>query len=257
MNWDPAEYVRHADERGRPFHELLARVAAHDPRLVVDLGCGPGTLTATLAERWPGAEVVGLDSSAEMVAEARSLAAGRLSFEQQAVEDWTPSVAPDVLVSNAALQWVPTHRELLRAWARRLPRGGWLALQVPANFDAPSHALMRGLADSPRWRGRLAGVLRHADAVDTPERYAGLLLDAGLATDVWQTTYLHVLQGDDPVLGWVKGTGLRSVLQALDADDRAAFTASYAVLLREAYPAGPAGTIFPFTRTFAVGHRPD
>lgn len=256
MQWDPAEYVRYADERSRPFHELLARVGAVRPELVVDLGCGPGTLTATLADRWPEAQVIGVDSSAEMIAAAGASTGPRLSFQQQAIENWRTPAASDVVVSNAALQWVPSHRELLRGWAEQLRPGAWLAFQVPANFGSPSHVLMRELADSPRWRGRLRGVLRHADAVDTPERYARLLLEARLVADVWQTTYLHVLQGDDPVLRWVRGTGLRPVLQALPPDEADAFTTEYAGLLRQAYPGGPDGTVFPFTRTFAVGHRP-
>lgn len=255
MRWDPAQYVRYADERARPFHELLARVAADRPRLVVDLGCGPGTLTATLAQRWPDADVVGVDSSPEMIGEAGLLATDRLSFSLGRVEEWRASVQPDVLISNATLQWVPGHRELLRGWARALPAEGWLAFQVPANFGAPSHVLMRELSESTRWRRRLDGVLRPADAVARPQQYADLLLAAGLRTDVWQTSYLHVLPGDDPVLDWVRGTGLRPVLQALDPGEAREFETEYAALLRQAYPRGTGGTLFSFTRTFAVAHR--
>lgn len=255
MQWDPAQYVRYADERARPFHELLARVGAAEPRRVVDLGCGPGTLTATLARRWPTADVVGIDSSPEMIGEANALAGERLSFTVGRVEEWSPGVQPDVVISNATLQWVPRHRELLRDWAHALRPDGWLAFQVPANFAAPSHVLMRELAESTRWRSRLGGVLRHEDAVATPEQYAALLLDAGVLADVWQTSYLHLLPGDDPVLEWVRGTGLRPVLQALDPDEAREFEGEYAGLLRQAYPSRAGGTLFSFTRTFAVAHR--
>ncbi len=255
MRWDPAQYVRFADERARPFHELLARVGAEEPRRVVDLGCGPGTLTAALARRWPTADVVGIDSSPEMIGEANALAGERLSFTLGRVEEWHPGVRPDVVISNAALQWVPRHRELLRDWARALRPDGWLAFQVPANFGAPSHVLMRELAGSSRWRSRLDGVLRHEDAVAAPERYAALLLDAGLAADVWQTSYLHVLSGEDPVLEWVRGTGLRPVLQALAPDEAGEFEVEYARLLRQAYPPRAGVTLFSFARTFAVAHR--
>ena len=255
MRWDPVQYGRYAGERGRPFVELLGRVGAQVPRRVVDLGCGPGELTALLAQRWPDAVVEGVDSSAQMIDAARAHATARLTFRVADVAGWQPPPDADVVISNATLQWVPEHRALLRSWAAALPGDGWLAWQVPNNFDAPSHALMRSLATSARWRASLDGVLRHADAVATPDEYAQLLLDAGLAADVWETTYRHVLHGEDPVLEWVRGTGLRPVLAALSEADAAEFSAEYASLLRSAYPRTEHGTVFAFRRTFAVGHR--
>jgi trans-aconitate 2-methyltransferase len=145
---------------------------------------------------------------------------------------------------------------LLARWAGQLAAGGWLAFQVPANFGSPSHRLMRELAESARWRDRLAGVLRHSDAVAEPAEYLELLVGAGLRVNVWQTSYLHVLSGPDPVLEWVRGTGLRPVLQALAADEAADFTDEYAALLRQAYPERPFGTVFPFLRTFVVAQKP-
>jgi trans-aconitate 2-methyltransferase len=162
-----------------------------------------------------------------------------------------------VLVSNAALQWVPTHRQLIGEWAGQLNAGGWLAFQVPANFDAPSHVLMRELAESARWRDRLGGVLRGTLSTAPPLEYLDLLGDAGLDVDAWQTEYVHILQGEDPVLEWVRGTGLRPALAALSDPDAADFSAEYAALLREAYPRRSYGTAFPFKRTFVVAHRRD
>lgn len=254
VHWDPEQYARYADERGRPFLDLLARVGASAPRRVVDLGCGPGPLTALLAERWPDAAVEGIDSSAEMIASAAALGS-RVGFRVGDAADWVMPADTDVLVSNATLQWVPEHRTLVPRWASALPPGGWLAFQVPDNFDSPSHVLMRTLAESPRWRSSLDGVLRHHDAVASAAEYADLLLGAGLAADVWETTYVHVLTGADPVLEWVRGTGLRPVLAALPDDERAEFEATYAAALREAYPPTPHGTLFGFRRIFAVGHR--
>ena len=251
MQWDPAQYSRYASDRGRPFIDLVARIGAASPRLVVDLGCGPGNMTALLADRWPSASVRGLDSSPEMIAAARTVPG--ISFDVQDVATWAP--VGDVVVSNAVLQWVPEHPALIQSWCAALPSGSWLAWQVPGNFSAPSHTLMTALASSPRWRSLLDGVLRH-DNVLTPSGYAELLLGAGWTADVWETTYLHVLTGPDPVLEWMSGTGLRPILQALSASDGAEFTASYAAALREAYPPGPGGTLFPFRRIFAVGHRP-
>jgi trans-aconitate 2-methyltransferase len=135
-----------------------------------------------------------------------------------------------------------------------LPAGGWLAFQVPGNFDSFSHTLMRSLAESPRWANQLTGILRH-DSVGTPTEYAGLLQRAGLVADVWETTYVHVLTGPDPVLEWLRGTGLRPVLAALSEPDAAEFSAQFAAQLREAYPPTSFGTLFPFRRIFAVGHR--
>ncbi|HEV7205181.1 MAG TPA: trans-aconitate 2-methyltransferase [Jatrophihabitans sp.] len=256
MRWDPSQYARYADERGRPFADLLARVRADAPRRVVDLGCGPGALTAGLVPRWPDATVEGVDSSEEMIAAAAALATDRLSFRLGDVADFAVPADADVVLSNATLQWVPGHRGLLTRWAGELPPGGWLAFQVPGNFGSPSHRLMRALAESPRWATVLGGVLRHDDAVAEPVEYAELLLAAGLEVDVWETTYVHVLQGTDPVLGWVRGTGLRPVLVALSDDEAAEFTATYAAELRAAYPTGASGTPFPFRRIFAVARRP-
>lgn len=257
MKWDPAKYVQFGDYRDRPYFDLTARVHADAPRRVVDLGCGPGNLTATLAGRWPMAEVTGLDSSAEML--ARSVAHAdqfpNLSFSQADIAGWMPSRDTDVVVTNAALQWVPGHRGMLARWLTALRPGAWFALQVPGNFNSPSHTLMRGLAESGPWAGRLAGVLRHEDAVGGPDDYLNIMLDAGCDADAWETTYFQLLPGPDPVLEWVRGTGLRPVLAALSAADSRAFEAEYSALLAEAYPAGPHGTVFPFRRIFAVARK--
>jgi trans-aconitate 2-methyltransferase len=253
MEWDPGQYGQYAGERGRPFADLLHRIGARTPRRVVDLGCGPGTMTALLAERWPAAAVEGIDSSPEMIEAAATLGSDRLRFRVGDVAEWTVPPDADVVISNALLQWVPGHRSLLAQWAVALPTGAWLAFQVPGNFVAPAHRLMRELADSPRWRDALAGVLRHSDAVAEPTEYAALLHEAGLRADVWETTYLHVLPGTDPVLGWLRGTGLRPVLAALPPADGEAFAAELGQQLRVAYPPGPFGTVFPFRRIFAVG----
>jgi trans-aconitate 2-methyltransferase len=254
VTWDPEQYQRFGDERARPFADLLARVAAHAPRRVVDLGCGPGTTTALLADRWPTAQIEGIDSSPEMIAAAPST--DRVSFRVGDVASWQPAGDVDVIVSNATLQWVPSHRALVARWAAALPAGGWLAFQVPGNFDSPSHTVLRSLAKSPRWAPALSGVLRHDDAVGTPASYAQLLLAAGLAVDAWETTYLHVLPGPDPVLQWLRGTALRPVIAALAPPECERFEAELATHLRIVYPPAESGTLFPFRRIFAVAHRP-
>lgn len=276
MQWDPDQYGRYADERGRPFADLVARIGADTPRRVVDLGCGPGNLTATLAARWPDAVVEGVDASAEMIERAVTAGYDRVGFRVGDVRTWTMPADCDVLVSNAVLQWVPEHAALVRSWAAALPPGGWLAFQVPGNFDSPSHTVLRELAGSPRWAPLIGpGVLRHHDAVAEPAEYAALLLAAGLRVDAWETTYLHVLPGADPVLEWMRGTGLRPVLAALSSSSphgeppsapgtRApdggsglvtAFEDEYAAALRTAYPVTEHGTLLSYRRIFAVGHR--
>lgn len=259
--WDPAQYLHFADERSRPFFDLAARIGAAAPGYVVDLGCGPGQLTASLAERWPRATVLGIDSSATMI-EAATTAyggdafAGRLRFALGNVADFKPDRQVDVIISNAVLQWVPGHADMLPRWAGYLAPGGWLAFQLPGNFDQPSHVLLRELASSQRWRDRLAGVELNRQAGD-PAAYLDVLARAGLAVDAWETTYLHVLQGPDPVTEWYKGTGLRPVLAVLGSDEGAEFVRQYGAAVRAAYPAAPYGTVLPFRRVFVVAQRAD
>jgi trans-aconitate 2-methyltransferase len=255
MRWDPQVYRQFSDERNRPFYDLLARIRAENPAAVVDLGCGPGDLTATLAERWPGAAITGFDNSPEMIERAQSRATERVRFVLGDIAVWEMTPDVEVVVSNAVLQWVPGHVALIRKWAQAAASGTWIGWQVPGNFNAPSHLLMRELAMSVRWSGQLAGVLRHADVVSEPADYWHLLTSEGFQAEAWETTYLHVLQGDDPVLNWVRGTALRPVLAALNPPDAARFEQEYAALLRDAYPATESGTIFPFRRIFCAGQK--
>jgi trans-aconitate 2-methyltransferase len=254
--WDPGEYRRFGDERSRPFFDLLGRVGAEAPEVVVDLGCGPGTLTAALARRWPQAEVRGIDSSAEMIEAAQALppAGPRLSFALGDVRYWKPGGCVDVIVSNAVLQWVPDHLDVVARWAGFLPAGGWLAFQIPGNDEQPADRAIRELARSDRWRPLLADVQLNRQAED-PAQYLDLLARAGFEADAWETTYLHVLPGADPVVGWYQGTGLRPVLAALPPGQAADFLADYRARTREAYPAAPYGTVFPFRRVFTVAVR--
>ncbi|WP_227982695.1 trans-aconitate 2-methyltransferase [Nocardia spumae] len=249
--WDPEKYRSFGDHRSRPFFELIGRIGAEKPRRVVDLGCGPGHLSAALTSRWPGAHLEAFDSSPEMVSAARELG---VDAEVGTAQDWRPAPDTDVVVANAVLQWVPTHVELLPEWVAALPAGAWLALQVPGNFDAPSHVAIRQLAARDEWRPHLAstGILQPRDVLD-PEGYATVLTAAGCTVDAWETTYLQRLSGEDPVLEWVSGTALRPVRNALDDAGWARFTAQLAPLLATAYPRRADGTTWlPFRRVFAV-----
>jgi trans-aconitate 2-methyltransferase len=254
--WDAGQYLRFGDERSRPFFDLLSQVRATDPGYVADLGCGPGNLTAVLGRRWPGAEIVGVDNSAAMITAATesALPGGQVSFKIGDVREWQPERPPDVLICNAVLQWVPGHHELLVRWAGLLAPGGWLAFQLPGNFDQPTHAILRELAASPRWRSLLADADLNRQAGD-PAEYAELLARPGYEVDAWETSYLHILPGDNPVLEWVKGSALRPVLAVLDKEQAVGFLREYGGRLRQAYNHRPFGTMFPFRRVFTVLHR--
>jgi trans-aconitate 2-methyltransferase len=255
--WDPGQYLRYAGERGRPFFDLLARVGAEEPGFVADLGCGPGNLTAALTARWPAAEIVGVDNSPEMIAAAREEARTHdgLSFVLADVRDWQPARKVDVLVSNAVLQWVPGHMDVVRRWPGLLAPGGWLAFQLPGNFDQPTHAILLDLVRSDRWAPLLGGVSLNRQA-GSPADYLDLLARAGCSVDAWETTYLHVLPGENPVVEWYRGTGLRPVLAALEPGQAERFVAEYADQVAEAYPAAPYGTVLPFRRVFVVARVP-
>ena len=264
--WDAGQYLRYGGERSRPFFDLIAQVGAINPEYVADLGCGPGNLTAALARRWPGAVVVGVDNSPEMIAAATETAteggaaapgasgSASLTFQLGDVWDWRPARPVDVLVCNAVLQWVPGHQELLLNWADLVAPGGWLAFQLPGNFDQPSHAIVSELAQSPRWRALLSAVRLNRQAGD-PADYVELLARPGYRVDAWETSYLHILQGPDAVLEWTKGTTLRPVLAALDSEQAAAFVGEYAERLRQVYQPRSFGTMFPFRRVFTVVNR--
>ncbi|CAA9302566.1 MAG: Trans-aconitate 2-methyltransferase [uncultured Friedmanniella sp.] len=251
--WDPSSYLQFADERSRPFADLLARVGVTDPAVVVDLGCGPGQLTATLAERWPSARVEGLDSSPEMVARAQRHAGERLRFTHADLRDWVPDAHVDLLVSNATLQWVPGHRALLPRLLTAVRPGGWFAFSVPGNFDQPSHQILYTLADEPRFAEATRGVARPAAA--DPADYLADLVALGCTVDAWETTYCHLLSGPDAVFRWISGTGARPVLQALDPSRRVEFENEYRARLAEAYLEQPFGTLLPFRRVFVVAQR--
>ena len=251
--WDPDTYLAYANERGRPFYDLTARIHAHDPRTIVDLGCGPGQLTATLADRWPHAHVLGIDSSPQMVEAAREHASSTVRFDVGDAASWEPAGPIDVVVSNATLQWVPGHRDLFARWVDSLAPGGWFAFQVPGNFEEPSHTLLAGLAADPRFAAATADVER--PSAEDASTYLADLSALGCQVDAWVTTYLHVLTGDDPVLRWVSGTGARPVLRALSDEQRHVFEREYAALLRYAYPPQPYGTVLPFRRVFVVARK--
>ncbi len=253
MSWDPKTYLAFVGERTRPAAELLARIPNDEPKQVADLGCGPGNSTALLAERWPRASIEGIDPSEQMLAEAR-LSKPRVLWTKADVSTWTPRAPCDVIFSNATFQWLEDHATLIPRLMTQVAPGGTFAFQMPRNFDAPSHALMREVAGSGPWSARL-GLVRRMQ-VAGPDFYFDLLAPQATSVDIWETEYLHVLEGDDPVFRWVSGTGLRPFADALAGREREAFLDAYRARLCEAYPKRKDGrTLFPFRRLFVVARR--
>jgi trans-aconitate 2-methyltransferase len=256
--WNPDQYLKFAAERTQPARDLLARIALDKPGRIIDLGCGPGNSTALLAERWPGAEVSGLDSSAAMINQAHHAFPDR-RWAVGDIAEWANADGEpfDVVFSNAAMQWVGDHEALYPALFRRVAPGGALAVQVPANLDAPAHTEMRELASTPAW----AAMLPHGGVrewyVHDEGFYYDLLAPQAVRIDLWVTEYLHVMDGSDGIVEWYKGTGLRPFLDALPNDaERGNFLADYADRVCEAYPAQPDGKVlFPFRRFFLVAYR--
>jgi trans-aconitate 2-methyltransferase len=250
MTWNPGTYLAFADQRTRPAADLLARVPAENPARVIDLGCGPGNSTGLLAARWPHARLEGLDSSAEMLAQAR---AGGVPADWVLADlaRWTPAAPYDVIFSNATLQWVPDQDALLPRLMSFVKPGGVFAFQVPVNFNAPSHVLLWETAADPRWKEKLTGIPETERGV--PALYYDILKPQASALDIWQTEYLQVMDGDDAVYRWISGTALRPYVQALEGAERAAFITDYKAKLNAAYPRRADGsTLFPFQRLFVV-----
>jgi trans-aconitate 2-methyltransferase len=249
---DPNQYARFSDERSLPFFTLLSRVPDGDYRDAVDLGCGNGSLTKAIAERWPDAHVVGLDNSPQMLAGAAAYKIdGRLDFIQGDIAAYNQPA--DLIFSNAALQWLDGHERLIPRLAALVRPGGAIAVQMPSNFEAPSHLLLEETARNGPWTSKLKDW--RLQSVQPLAWYVEQLLGLGLRVDAWETTYYFVLQGDDPVMEWVKGTQMQPILSLLDEAEQRAFCEAYAERVRRAYPPSKAGTVFPFKRIFFVGRK--
>jgi len=250
MTWNPQTYLAFASERTRPAAELLGRIPLEAPQRIVDIGCGPGNSTELLCERWPDADVEGIDSSPDMIGQAKA-ANLRARFALADAATWSPSQPFDLVFSNATYQWLPDHRTLLPRLMSFVRPGGAFAFQVPSNFNEPSHALMRETAAAGPWATKLANI-REASVL-TAAVYFDILSATANALDIWQTEYLQVLDGEDAVYRWVSATGLRPFVQALDGSEQHDFIAAYKQRLNEAYPRRTDGkTLFPFQRLFVV-----
>ncbi len=251
--WDPVTYLGHADHRTRPGAELLARIHHEAPRHIVDLGCGTGHLTAAIAERWPEAQVIGIDLSADMLERARA-DQPHIRFEQDDIASWAPRQPVDVLYSNAALHWVDDHRTLFRRLLSHLSPGGVLAVQMPNNFGAPSHTSLHAAVEASPDAESLRRHLRTWPLLSVEGYYDALSSHAD-HVDIWETEYVQVMHGEEPIFDWTSGALLRPLLTALDGQPgvRDAVLADYRARVRDAYPRRPDGTtLFPYRRIFMV-----
>lgn len=257
-HWDPSQYHKFSDYRLRPALDLLDRLPVDSPNIVYDLGCGGGAITRIIASQWESATVYGVDNSSEMLDKARQ-EPSEIQWIQDDVQKWAPTgEAADLIFSNATLQWVIGHEDLFPNLLGHLNKGGCLAVQMPLSWGLPSHQLMRETLDNggPNQSSIGSAELRQAVGrkwVEDTEFYYDLLAPCSEFLDVWETEYLHVLEGEDPVLEWVKGTGLRPILNGLEDEERATFIKEYGRRLRETYPIRENGkTLYPFRRLFIV-----
>ncbi len=255
MSWRPDQYLLFEEERTRPCRDLTAQIAIESPREVIDLGCGPGNSTAVLAARWPAARITGLDSSAEMLSRAGQ-SNSRCDWVRGDIAPWSREAGGkyDIVFSNAALQWVDDHASVYAGLLARVKDGGVLAVQTPADIEAPAHRIMREVASSRLWRARFpAGGVREW-FVHKPGYYYDLLAPAASRVQLWETTYFHVLPNVEAIAEWYRGTGLRPFLGALGSEaDRESFVKDYVTALRGAFHAQTNGDVlFPFRRLFLI-----
>ena len=254
-DWNARQYLKFEDERTRPPRDLLAQVPLQSARRVFDLGCGPGNSTELLVQRFPQAEVIGLDSSPDMLRQARERLPSCV-FVEADLATWRPPERTDLLFANAVFQWVPDHPAVLRRLLEALPHGGVLAVQMPDNTTEPALALMREVAASGPWAAALAQAAAARDDLPTPAHYYDLLRPLSTHIDIWHTVYNHVMAGPAAVVEWFRGSGLRPFLSPLDDDMRRAFVADYTARVAQAYPARFDGkALLRFPRLFIVAMR--
>jgi trans-aconitate 2-methyltransferase len=252
--WDPTQYLLYANERLRPALDLLTQVPLDAPARVVDLGCGPGNVTPILCQRFPQAEIVGVDGSAAMLEKARATVP-QCRFELADFFQWQPQEPLDLIYSNAALQWVDRHQTLFPRLLSFLTPAGVLAMQMPAMHDTPLRRIPYDLAATETWAEDLHDVTS-APGILSPVEYWDLLRPHVASLDIWQTTYLHVLNGEHAVTEWAAGSGLRPFLDRLPAERRAAFRQAYSNAARPHYPRRADGTtLLPFHRLFIVARK--
>lgn len=252
--WDPKQYLAFGNERLQPALDLLARIPLEAPKRIVDLGCGPGNVTGFLMARWPEAKVCGVDGSAEMLERARAEHPD-VEWVQADMSAWTPKESVDLIYSNAALHWLDNHAEVFPRVMGYVAEGGFLAAQMPRNWFAPSHTLITEIVKDGPWHATLEPLLR-PNPTGGPEDYYEILSPHTSSLALWETEYCQILDGENPVAEFVKGSQLKRFLDALDEPMKTDFWAEYRRRIAAAYPKrGDGKTLFPFRRLFIVAGR--
>jgi trans-aconitate 2-methyltransferase len=254
-DWNAGQYLKFEDERTRPAADLIRRIPLTDIRNAVDIGCGPGNSTELIVDRYPGARVLGIDTSPDMLAKARVRLPG-VTFELADIATWDPGERYDLIFANAVLQWLPDHPRLLARLASFLETGGCLAVQMPNNLHEPSHTLMRKVAQEGPWAGKLKAATMSREKIGSFEDYYSWLYQAGCSADIWQTTYVHPLEDAGAIVEWLKGTGLRPYLDPLTPEEQSAYLNMYRAEIEKVYPAQQDGKVLlRFPRLFFVARR--
>ncbi len=253
--WNPELYRRFEEERTRPAHDLLARVSLSEVTHAVDLGCGPGNSSELVSARFPRASLLGTDNSESMLKSARERLP-ECQFELSDIGTWRPSVPPQLIFANAALQWVPHHRALFPRLFAALTPGGVLAVQMPDNLEEPSHRLMREVAEQTPYAGAIGDISNVRSRILAAADYYDLLAPSAALVDVWRVTYLHPMAEPRAIVDWLRATGLRPFLAPLNAEQQAAFLVDYEERIAAAYPARADGKrLLAFPRLFIVAQR--
>ncbi|PKB64477.1 MAG: trans-aconitate 2-methyltransferase [SAR202 cluster bacterium Io17-Chloro-G2] len=248
-SWNPSQYLRFGNERLQPVIDLIGRIPLESPGVIYDLGCGTGSGTVILKERWPGAQVTGVDSSESMLERTRTLEAD-VSWQHSDLNVWEPAAPADLIFSNAVFHWLDDHHALFPRLMSKLAPGGILAVQMPLNWRAPTHRLIAETVRGGPWRGRLEPHLREFPVLEG-QKYYDLLSGQASSIDMWETTYYHILEGQDPVVEWTKGSILRPLLDLLEEPEAATFLEMYRSRIAQAYPQqADAKTVLPFRRLF-------
>jgi len=254
VDWQPDRYLLFGDERTRPAADLAARVQVENPKAAVDLGCGPGNSTEVLRRRWPGARVLGVDNSPEMIEAARA-ACPDGEWMLLGIEQWAPESRFDVVFSNAALQWVPDHGALVKRLFGCIAAGGALAFQIPSERFSLVRSFIHEIAQEPAWVARMARPLALL-TMESPGFYYDRLAPSARSLDIWETEYQHVLESHQAIVDWISSTGLRPFLEALDTvDERGRFVEQLLERVRESYETRADGKVlYPFRRTFVIAY---